>query len=379
MRIIFLSTSVGALGSGIGGGVELTLRTLARALAQRGHDVTVVAPRGSVMTAQGSSAALVATTAVAADGQKRESGRLRLIEVDGELHVPSQTLDRAAVPVVPKNSVLVNMWNEAMRLVASEGYDIVLNFAYDAHPFLHAKGCPVPVAHLVSMGSLNDEMDRAVLAAVRAAGQSVAMHSRAQADTFVDEISTAATIVASGVDLGTYRFVATPTDDLAVVARISGEKGIVDAFEVSALSGRRLRVFGVMEDEEVWREAAARHPQARVEHVGFLSTEDLQAQLGHSAALIMVHHWVEAFGNVAIEALACGVPVITYDRGGPAEIVRDGVTGYVVPVDQPVEVARAVAKVASIDRRRCRAEVEERFSATAFAERVETWLRRQFS
>ena len=378
MRIIFLSTSVGALGSGIGGGVELTLRTLARGLVQRGHDVTVVAPRGSVMTSQVSSAAPVVTS-VAADGPKRESGRLRLVEVDGELHVPSQTLDRTAVPVVPENSVLVNMWNEAMRLVASERFDVVLNFAYDAQPFLRAKDCAVPLAHLVSMGSLNDEMDRAVLSAVREARQSVAMHSRAQADTFGDEISAAATIVASGVDVGAYRFVATPTEDLAVVARVSKEKGIVDAFEVSSLSGRRLRVFGVMEDEEVWREAAARHPQARVEHVGFLSTEDLQAQLGRSTALIMVHHWVEAFGNVAIEALACGVPVITYDRGGPAEIVRDGVTGYVVPVDQPVEVARAVAKVASIDRRRCRAEVEERFSATAFAERVETWLHRQFS
>ena len=126
-------------------------------------------------------------TSVAADGPKRESGRLRLVEVDGELHVPSQTVDRTVVPVVPENSVLVNMWNEAMRLVASERFDVVLNFAYDAQPFLCAKDCAAPVAHLVSMGSLNDEMDRAVLSAVREAKQSVAMHSRAQADTFGDE------------------------------------------------------------------------------------------------------------------------------------------------------------------------------------------------
>jgi UDP-glucose:tetrahydrobiopterin glucosyltransferase len=93
----------------------------------------------------------------------------------------------------------------------------------------------------------------------------------------------------------------------------------------------------------------------------------------------MVHRWVEAFGNVAVEALACGVPVITYDRGGPAEIVRDGVTGFVVPPDRPDEVAAAVAKIGSIDRGRCRAEALERFSAPAFAHRVEDWLRGQLA
>jgi len=358
MRIIFLSTSVGPLGSGIGGGVELTLRTLALGLADRGHEVTVVAPRGSVL-------ALPSTE------------RVRLVEVDGVLHVPSQTLDRSSALVVPENSVLVNMWKTVTQLAAGESHDVVLNFAYDTHPFLHASECTVPTAHLVSMGSLSDEMDHAVTTAVRAIPQSVAMHSRAQADSFGAEISSATTIVASGVNLDAYNFVANPTSDLALVARISREKGIVDAFEVAEQSGRVLRVFGVMEDETAWQEAVARYPRARVDHHGFLPTHQLQSSLGQCAALIMVHHWVEAFGNVAIEALACGVPVITYDRGGPAEIVRDGVTGFVVPVDRPSAVVEAVAKIGSIDRARCRADAQERFSASAFAQRVEDWLRRQ--
>jgi UDP-glucose:tetrahydrobiopterin glucosyltransferase len=134
-----------------------------------------------------------------------------------------------------------------------------------------------------------------------------------------------------------------------------------------------------MEDADAWQDAAARFPHARVEHVGFLATHDLAAQLGACAALIMVHRWVEAFGNVAIEALACGVPVITYDRGGPAEIVRDGVTGFVVPVDQPALVAAAVGRLRALDRRDCRTDAMERFSAAAFARRVENWLNRQLA
>jgi len=350
VRLLLLSTPVGPIGSGIGGGVELTLRTIADGLVRRGHRITVVAPRGSRLPGHD------------------------LVQVDGELHVPSQTLDRSAPLVVPTNSVLVNMWNQIIELARRGDHDVVLNFAYDELPFARSTDCPIPVAHLVSMGSLSEAMDTAVRNAVSADARCVAMHSRAQAATFGVETSERVTIVASGIEVDAYDFIANPDHDIALVARISREKGIDDAFAVSALSGRRLLVFGVMEDEQAWRQARERHPTADVVHVGFLPTFELQRRLGRCAALIMVHQWVEAFGNVAIEALACGVPVITYDRGGPAEIVRHGITGFVVPVDQPAAVATALDAIATIDRCRCRDEVQERFSADAFAERIERWL-----
>ncbi len=49
LRVLLLSTSVGALGSGLGGGVELTLKSVARSLHHRGHKITIVAPAGSVL------------------------------------------------------------------------------------------------------------------------------------------------------------------------------------------------------------------------------------------------------------------------------------------------------------------------------------------
>ncbi|MFM2113645.1 MAG: hypothetical protein RL643_603, partial [Actinomycetota bacterium] len=168
MRIIFLSTSVGPLGSGIGGGVELTLRTLANGLVRAGHSVTVLAPRGSVLAPTGSALPASRTAHSAA----------HLVEVDGELHVPSQTLDRATPPVVPHNSVLENMWQRAIELARTGNFDIVLNFAYDAPPFVNASECAIPVAHLVSMGSLSDAMDSAVGAALVNLPGSIAMHSR---------------------------------------------------------------------------------------------------------------------------------------------------------------------------------------------------------
>lgn len=350
MRIVCLSTSVGALGSGIGGGVELTLRTLATGLTAYGHSVTVVAPRGSVVSG------------------------IRVIEVDGALHVSSQTLNRSPSPAVPVDSVLVNMWQQVIAIVARGECDIVLNFAYDTLPFLAAADCAVPVAHLVSMSSMSDEMDTAVRNAAVSTPGCIAMHSRAQAATFGDAIAQQTTVVASGIDVDAYDFVDHSSDDLAFVGRIAAEKGIEDVFAVSALTKRNVRAFGVMEQPAVWQQAQRLFPSARVEHAGFLSTHDLQHELGRCAAMLMVHRWVEAFGNVAIEALACGVPVITYDRGGPAEIVRPGLTGFVVPADDIAAVAAAVAHIGTIQRSNCRADVVERFSASAFVGRIEAWL-----
>ena len=75
--------------------------------------------------------------------------------------------------------------------------------------------------------------------------------------------------------------------------------------------------------------------------------------------------WPEPFGLVAVEAIACGTPVIAYRNGSVPELIEDGVTGFIV--ENLEQAAEAVCNVANIDRRRCRANFEERFSATRMA------------
>jgi UDP-glucose:tetrahydrobiopterin glucosyltransferase len=84
---------------------------------------------------------------------------------------------------------------------------------------------------------------------------------------------------------------------------------------------------------------------------------------------------VEAFGNVAIEALACGVPVISYRRGGPAEIIQAGRTGFLVEPDSVNGLVEAIARLDEIDRYTCRQQAEAEFSLEALGDRFETWFR----
>jgi UDP-glucose:tetrahydrobiopterin glucosyltransferase len=59
-----------------------------------------------------------------------------------------------------------------------------------------------------------------------------------------------------------------------------------------------------------------------------------------------------------VEAMACGVPVVAYRRGGPGELVQPGLNGLLVEPDDVVALAAAVEQVGAIDRSACRRWVE---------------------
>jgi glycosyltransferase involved in cell wall biosynthesis len=89
--------------------------------------------------------------------------------------------------------------------------------------------------------------------------------------------------------------------------------------------------------------------------------------LASARAVLIPSRVAETSSLVAMEALACGTPVIAYRSGALPEIVDDGVTGFVV--DGVDGLVRALERIDEIDRRRCRAEAERRFDAREMAAR----------
>lgn len=340
-----MSTPVGPLGSGIGGGVELTVHVMALGLRRRGHDIVIVAPSHSI------------------------GDVAPVVQVPGNLQRSSQSMGRDAFVVMPPDAVLPAMIDAA---AAVPGADVIVNCAYDWLPYWSARYLPVPVAHLVSMGSLNNSMDAVIGAEAQRRPGSVAVHSRAQAATFSfgDQLR----VLANGLDLNRYVPCYEPLDHLAAVGRISPEKGVEDIVEVASRTGIMTRFYGIVQDHGYWSHVLAKHPDAPIHLEGFLPTDELQARLGTARAVVMTPRWVEAFGIVAIEALACAVPVIAYARGGPAEIITDGETGFLVAPDDIDGVVAAVARIDEIDRHACRKRAEQEYSLEAMAGRVEAWL-----
>ncbi|TIN13716.1 MAG: glycosyltransferase family 4 protein, partial [Mesorhizobium sp.] len=94
--------------------------------------------------------------------------------------------------------------------------------------------------------------------------------------------------------------------------------------------------------------------------------EDQKAEfLGKAAGLLFPIDWPEPFGLAAIEAMACGTPVIAWNCGALPEIIDQGVTGFIA--DTMDSAVAAVPALLQLDRRKVRAVFEKRFSARRMA------------
>ncbi|WP_414550896.1 glycosyltransferase family 4 protein [Anabaena sp. CCY 0017] len=346
MRLLCVSTPIGFLGSGEGGGVELTLTNVVQSLIDRNHSVTIIAPQGS------------------------QSAYGQVIEVAGVAPDSAQHQERHTPVSIPSGSVLGQMWETARKLQSE--FDIVLNFAYDWLPFYLTPFFQRPVAHLVSMGSLSMVMDEAIHTVARRFPGTIAVHTQAQAQTFA--FASACRCLENGLDLSLYNCNLHPQDYLGWVGRIAPEKGLEDAISAVNKIQIPLKIWGKIENPQYWEWIQAEFSSAPFSYQGFLPTPALQEALGKCRGLLMTPHWVEAFGNVCIEALACGVPVIAYNRGGPSEIVKSGKTGWLVEPDSVDGLVEAIAKLGQIDRRHCREQAEAVYSLAALGENFEAWL-----
>ena len=347
-RVLLVSTPVGPLGSGRGGGVELTIQNIAGELIRRGYRVRVLAPDGSQLVG------------------------IPVTGVPGEVQPYAQYQGRDAPVVMPANSVLGAMWDLAGRL--QDEVDLIVNFAYDWLPLYLTGLFRTPVLHLISMGSLNDALDAAAVGVARRYPERLAVHTRAQAATFPAEAAARMRVVSSGLDLRLYPFNDRPEQRLCWVGRIAPEKGLEDALAVAQATGIALDICGTLQDDRYWAAIRREFPDAPIAYRGFLPTAELAAVIGGCRALLMTPKWVEAFGNVAIEALACGTPVIAYRRGGPAEIVDDGRTGWLVEPDSVPGLIDAVGRLDALDRRACREQAERHYSLAALGGRLEQWF-----
>jgi glycosyltransferase involved in cell wall biosynthesis len=75
--------------------------------------------------------------------------------------------------------------------------------------------------------------------------------------------------------------------------------------------------------------------------------------------------WEEPFGLVMIESMLVGTPVVAFDRGAAAEVIDEGVTGFLVHGRD--EMIDRVRRIGEIDRAACRARARERFNAGRMA------------
>jgi UDP-glucose:tetrahydrobiopterin glucosyltransferase len=202
-----------------------------------------------------------------------------------------------------------------------------------------------------------------------------AVNTCAQANTFPFLDPCRMMSLFGGVDLERYEFESAPERRLSWVARISPEKGLLDAFAVADATGMPLDICGKLQSAAYLDACRAQYPRVAFEYHGFLSQVELHRVVRKTQAMLMTPQWIEAFGNTCIEAMACGTPVIAYNHGGPSELIEDGVSGFLTPPGDVQGMIGAVRKLETLDRTRTRARAAE-FSMERFAQRYEMFVER---
>ncbi len=347
MRVHLLSTAVAPLGSGLGGGVETMVINAASQLQTLGHVVQIIAPIGSV------------------------AAEVTVITLPGRLAPTAVGCGYDAPATLQSDAFLA----QALRWLAEQARsgDVILNFSYDWLPLFLSDFLPCPLGTLISMGSLNRSLDEEIRRLAAGHPERLAFLSTAQAASF--NLNAPIRRIPPGLDLARYRYNAHPGRNLCWLGRIAPEKGLEDAFIFAARTGHAVTVLGVLQDRDYWEHLVQGYPKAPVAYGGFLRLPALAEAVGQFQALLMTPKWLEAFGIVGIEALACGTPIIAYRRGGISDYVLDGITGWLVEPDDLDGLCAAVARMGQINRNACRAQVEQGYTLVQYGAALVDWLR----
>lgn len=319
------------------GGTEAVVAAIVNGLADRGHDVTLVAA-----------------------GQPRTRAT-QFVQVFDK--PPCEELGVSPLPEVI-------MAARAAQALTGEEFDVIHDHSL-AGPLL-AVGRSTPTVSTVHGPIVGRNADYLTLL-----GRNINLVAISEAQRSTGPGLNWVGTVHNAVDVGTFPFTPRKTDTLLWIGRFAPEKGAHTAIEAARAAGRPIVLAGKLSEpaERDFFDTVIRPRLGRtVEFVGEATAELKRELFATSAALLFPIEWEEPFGMVMIESLACGTPVVATRRASVPEIIEDGVTG--VLVDRAEELPAAIEKAAALKPLACRVSAEERFDVSVMVRGYERVFRR---
>jgi glycosyltransferase involved in cell wall biosynthesis len=177
-------------------------------------------------------------------------------------------------------------------------------------------------------------------------------------------------VVPNAVDIEEHRYASEKDDYLVNIGRICETKGTEQAVRLAREAGRRIFLAGKIDagaDMEYYETRVRPLLDGKQAiYLGEITQAEKVDLLSHARAFLFPIQWEEPFGLVMAESLACGTPVLATRFGAAAEVIEDGVTGFLADTWQ--ELANYIDRIDEIDPLTCRREAERRFSPRVMAE-----------
>jgi glycosyltransferase involved in cell wall biosynthesis len=328
MRIAQVSPLFESVPPRMYGGTERVVSFLTEELVRQGHQVTLFASGDSV-----TSAYLVSP-------------------IDEALRLGDPTIDQTVPQVLQLDQVAR----------AAHEFDVIHWHVDTMHLPLTRR---IPTANVTTFHGRLDDLDRAAL--LQTFGDHPVVSISDSQREPVPGLGWVATVY-HGLPANLYRPQAGDGGYLAFLGRISPEKGPDRAIEIARRARMPLRIAAKVDDaDRDYFETTIRPllDDANVEFIGEINDREKEEFLGGAAALLFPINWPEPFGLVLVEAMACGTPVVSFRWGSTPEIIRPGVSGFLV--DDIDGAVAAVAHLSDLPRAAVRAEFDRRFTATRMA------------
>ncbi|MEY2472984.1 MAG: hypothetical protein QOK28_2313 [Actinomycetota bacterium] len=334
------------------GGIETLVATLARELAQGGHEVTVATVRSS-------------------ESGVRQWSHFETPQSEflwGKNHAAIETIHAV----------------EAYGAFSDDRVDVIHD--HSGRVFLACaladRSRDIPVVH-----SVHGDPDATRLALLRlAASRGIVLTAISHAQARKMQGIDISGVIENGVECRPSFFNEAPDSYCAFVGRICPEKGLDVALDAARDAEVPLTIAGRIDNTPIAAEFFQNEISPRLgagaTYVGEIGPAAKFELMRRARALLVPSRWSEPFGLVAIEALACGTPVIAFPSGGLAEIVEDGHNGFLV--SSAGEMAVAISRLTELRREDCRKVAVEKFSGSRMAARyvatyeeaIESWASR---
>ncbi len=188
----------------------------------------------------------------------------------------------------------------------------------------------------------------------------------------------------NGIDVENYPFGGRPQNYFLWTGELSPRKGIYEVIKIARMLKLELIIIGRIppvqqKNDYMFFEKYIKKELNKngITYLGEKNKTQLKKYYKNARAFLFPLQWEEPFGLTMVEAMACGTPVIAFDRGSVSEVVKNNETGFVVnPFDKERKTnisgfIAAIERVDKIDRRVCRKRVVDNFSSKKMAEEYE--------
>ncbi len=312
------------------GGIEIMMDKIINELLKRGHEVTLFA-----------------------SGNSKTKARLRSVFPKSLFEMKVDWYHRSQ-----------NLINAANAFSMADEFDVIHNHAGD-NGLLFSEISKTPVLttlHNVLPGLKQKKSDEYITMKYfsrKTNFVSISFDQRTHTDIKFNYAGN----IYNGINLNDFSFNPKPRDYFVWLGRIHHGKGLWNAVNAAKISKEKLIIAGNItceSDEKYFQSVKPMIDGKKIKFIGEVGPKKKNKLLGGAKAVLFPTIWEEPFGLVMTEAMACGTPVIGFNKGSVSEVIKDGVTGFVVKDDK--EMIKAIKKIDKIDRAECRKHVDENFT-----------------